>query len=212
MWLKTNTDATSVLNGRLPLISTIAPISPTARANASATPERIPGRMFGSTMLRKTRNSLAPSDARGFLRLEVELEQHRLHRAHDERQRLEEQREHDRLPRERDVDAERRLRPVEREQRQAGDDRRQRERQVDDRVDEALAAEVVADEHPGGDRSEDRVDERRRSTAAPSVSFSAATASGAVATDQNSLPAVLPRRPDERRDREEHDHARGTSS
>ena len=62
MWLKTKTDAASVLYGRFPEISTSAPISPTARANASATPERIPGRMFGSTMLRKTRASLAPSD------------------------------------------------------------------------------------------------------------------------------------------------------
>ena len=35
IWLKTKTDATSVLNGRFPEISTIAPISPTARANAS---------------------------------------------------------------------------------------------------------------------------------------------------------------------------------
>ena len=56
------TDATSVLNGRLPAMSTSAPISPTARAKASATPERMPGRMFGRTMLRKTRSSLAPSE------------------------------------------------------------------------------------------------------------------------------------------------------
>ena len=62
MWLKTNTDATSVLYGRFPEIRTSAPISPTARANASATPERMPGRMFGRTMLRKTRNSPAPSE------------------------------------------------------------------------------------------------------------------------------------------------------
>ena len=100
-------------------MSTSAPISPTARANASATPERIPGRMFGSTMLRKTRRLAGAERARGLLRLVVELEQHGLHRAHDERQRHEEQREHDRRARERDVDADRRLRAVEREQRQA---------------------------------------------------------------------------------------------
>ena len=41
---------------------TIAPISPTARANAIATPERIPGRMFGNTILRNVVNSLAPSE------------------------------------------------------------------------------------------------------------------------------------------------------
>src|SRR3712207_8558459 len=55
---------------------------------------------------------------------------------------------------------------VERQQREAGDDRRQRERQVDERVDEALAAEVVADQHPGDDRAHHRVDrgEDRKST------------------------------------------------
>ena len=48
----TNTDATSVLKGRLPLISTIAPNSPTARPNASATPARIAGRSAGRTIRR----------------------------------------------------------------------------------------------------------------------------------------------------------------
>ena len=96
MWLKTKTDAASVLYGRFPEISTSAPISPTARANASATPERMPGRMFGSTMLRKTRSSLAPSERAASSHLAVELEQHGLHRAHDERQRDEEQRQDDR--------------------------------------------------------------------------------------------------------------------
>ena len=43
-------------------MSTSAPISPTARAKASATPERIPGRMFGSTIRRKTARSEAPSE------------------------------------------------------------------------------------------------------------------------------------------------------
>ena len=56
------TEATSVLKGRLPEMSTSAPISPTARANASATPERIPGRMFGSTIRRKSSSSHAPSE------------------------------------------------------------------------------------------------------------------------------------------------------
>ena len=62
--------------------------------------------------------------------------------------------------REGDVDVDRRLRPVEREQRQPGDDRRQRERKVDDRVHERLAAEVVADEHPRGDRPQHCVEHR----------------------------------------------------
>ena len=45
------------------------------------------------------------------------------------------------------------LRPVERQQREAGDDRRQRERQVDQRVDDALAAEAVAHQHPRDQRA-----------------------------------------------------------
>ena len=56
------------------------------------------------------------------------------------------------------------VRAVEREQRQPGDDRRQREGKVDDRVHERLAAEVVADEHPGGDRPQHRVEHARRAS------------------------------------------------
>ena len=47
---KMKTDATSVLNGRFPEISTIEPNSPIARAKASATPDRIAGNRFGKTM------------------------------------------------------------------------------------------------------------------------------------------------------------------
>ena len=43
------------------------------------------------------------------------------------------------------------------------------------------------------------------SSAAPRLSLSAATASGCVATDQNCAQAVLPRRPDERGDRQDDD-------
>jgi hypothetical protein len=50
--------------------------------------------------------------------------------------------------------------PVQGEQREPGDDRRQREGQVDDRVDDPLAAEVVADEDPRDERAEHDVDER----------------------------------------------------
>ena len=154
LWMcwKMKTEATWVLNGRLPEMRTSAPISPTARAKASATPERIPGRMFGRTTRRKTVVSPAPSDRAASSISRVELEQHGLHRADDERQRDEQQREDDGGARAGDVDPDRRARPVERDQRQPGDDRRQREREVDDRVDDVLAAEVVADEHPGDDR------------------------------------------------------------
>src|SRR6266545_3034626 len=60
---KMYTDATSVLNGRFPEISTTAPNSPTARAKASATPERIAGSRFGKMMRRKIAKRDAPSDA-----------------------------------------------------------------------------------------------------------------------------------------------------
>ena len=90
---------------------------------------------------RKIVNGPAPERGGGLLHLAVELHQHRLDRAHDERQRHEQQREQRRRCACRRRDAERARGPVERQQREAGDDRRQGEGQVDDRVDDALAAE-----------------------------------------------------------------------
>ena len=90
---------------------TSEPNSPTAFANASATPERIPGGMFGRTTRRNVCSCEAPSERARLLHLPVELEQDRLHRPDDERQRDEEHRGHDRRLRERDVDPDRRLRP-----------------------------------------------------------------------------------------------------
>ena len=139
---------------------TSEPNSPTAFANASATPERIPGRMFGRTIRRKVVTLGRAERARRLLHLRVELLEHGLHRPDDERQRDEHQREDDRRARVGDVDADRRARAVEREQREAGDDRRQREGQVDHRVHHRLAAELVADQHPGGDRPEHGVEQR----------------------------------------------------
>ena len=48
-------------NGTLPLISTIEPNSPTARAKLSATPERIAGASVGSTIRRMIVPELAPA-------------------------------------------------------------------------------------------------------------------------------------------------------
>ena len=59
-------------------------------------------------------SSLGAERAGRLLHLAVELDQHRLHRPHDERQRHEEQREEDRAAREGEVDADRGARPVER--------------------------------------------------------------------------------------------------
>ena len=119
----------------------------------------IAGASVGSTIRRSTVSRARAQRRRGFLHREVELEQHRLHRAHDERQRHEQQRQHDRRARERDVDADRAALAVERQQHDAGDDRRQRERQVDQRVDDGLAGELVAHQHPRDQRAEDGVDE-----------------------------------------------------
>ena len=77
---------------------------------------------------------------RGLLHLAVELHEHRLHRAHDERQRHEEQREHDRRPGVGHVDADRALGPYSASSVRPATIVGQRERQVDERVDEALAA------------------------------------------------------------------------
>ena len=52
--------------------------------------------MFGSTIRRNVGELARAERARRLLHLGVELEQHRLHRAHDERQRHEEQRQEDR--------------------------------------------------------------------------------------------------------------------
>ena len=50
---KTNTEATSVLNGRLPEMSTTDPNSPSARAKPSPAPATIAQRRLGSTTRRK---------------------------------------------------------------------------------------------------------------------------------------------------------------
>ena len=141
-------------------IRTTEPNSPTARAKPSAAPETMAGTRLGRMIRRKVVSAGRAERRRGLLHLAVELEQHGLHRPHDERQRHEQQRQDDRRPRADDVDAGRAVGPVERQQRDAGDDRRQREGQVDERVDDALARELVADEDPGHERARHRVDRR----------------------------------------------------
>ena len=94
-----------------------------------------------------------PERGRRLLHLLVQLHQQRLHGAGDEGQGDEAEGDDDRDPGEGDVEPDRAFRPVEGEQGEAGDDRRQREGQVDQRVDGALAGELVADEDPGDDRA-----------------------------------------------------------
>ncbi len=136
------------------------PNSPTAFANARATPDKDPGQDRGQDDPAERRPAAGAEGVRGLLELGIDLDQQGLHGSDHERKRHEEQAERDRRPRVRDVDTDRRLRPVEREQRQSRDDRRQGEREVDDGVDHALAAELVTDEHPRGQRPEHGVQER----------------------------------------------------
>ena len=72
----------------------IEPNSPTARPNARPTPARIAGRSAGRMIRRNVVNALGAERLGGLLGLALEADQHRLDRAHDERQRHEQQREH----------------------------------------------------------------------------------------------------------------------
>ena len=155
---KTYSDATSVLNGRLPAIRITAPNSPIARANASATPERSAGKRCGKTMRRRIVKTARAERRGSFLHLAVELDQHRLHGADDERQRHEEERHQHAPARVCRIHVHGAARSVQREQRQTGNDRRQGKRQVDQRVHEPLARKVVADERPRERRARHRVD------------------------------------------------------
>ena len=127
--------------------------------------------------------------------LGVEVLQHRLHRAHDERQADEDQCHHDAERGVRDLDAERLQQAAEpavagpdRGQRDAGDRGRQRERQVDQRVDQPLAGEAVAHQHPGDDQAEDGVD-RGAASAVAKLTRKAASTRGEASVGQISPPA-----------------------
>ena len=63
MFEKICTDATCVLNGMFPEMRMTAPNSPTARAKASATPERMAGTRFGRITRRKIVKPPAPREA-----------------------------------------------------------------------------------------------------------------------------------------------------
>ena len=90
-------------------------------------------------MRRNVVNLLGAERRGGLLHLHVELDQHRLHRSHDERQRHEQQGDDDTGACVGQLESDRALGAVESQQHESGDDRRQGERQVDERVDDALA-------------------------------------------------------------------------
>ena len=185
---------------------TSEPNSPTAFANASATPDRIPGRMFGKTTRRNVVELGGAERAGRLLHLRVELLQHGLHRADDERQRDEQQREHDRRPRVGDVDADRRARPVEGE-RASGP-----RRSSAGRTGRSITAFTSALPRKSSRTSTQAVIVPRTAfgsettSDAPRVSFSAATACGLETASQKPVCAVLRRRPDEGGERQHDEH------
>ena len=104
-----NSEATWVL-GRLPEIRTSEPNSPIARANASAVPGEDRRPQVREDDPAEGRQRPGAERRGGLLHLPVELEQHRLHGADDERQGDEQQRHDDAGPREGDVDPDRAVR------------------------------------------------------------------------------------------------------
>ena len=128
------------------------------------------------------------------LHLDVELDQHRLHRAHHERKSDEQQRDDDPRTGVRELEPDWAVDPVEREQHESRDDRREREWQVDQSVDDPLAAEVVAHEHPRDQRPDAWRSATATNSALATVSRIAAAASGVVAASQNDAnPFCCPR-------------------
>ena len=93
----TRTETTSVENGLLPLSSTSEPYSAIARANDSAAPAAIAGTRLGRMIRRKIVSRVRAQGGGCLLDVVLELLEHRLHRADDERQRHERQRQEHRL-------------------------------------------------------------------------------------------------------------------
>ena len=96
--------AISVLIGRFPEMKTTDPYSPSARANASVKPVSSAGMIAGSMTRRKICQRLRRGCG-GFLDVDREILQHRLHGAHDERQADERERQNHAERRERDANA-----------------------------------------------------------------------------------------------------------
>ena len=148
----------------------VAPNSPIALAKHRMAPAITPGRQSGRVMVANTQNGLAPSvpaaDSRRASTASIERRMARTskreahHRAGQRRS----------GPAEGEDDAEGlveegadRPAPAERDQQQvAGDDRRQDQRQVDQRVQEALAPELPARQQPGDGDAEGQAGQGRR--------------------------------------------------
>ena len=177
-----------------------------AREARAPQPVRMAGTRLGRTMRRSTVGVDAPSDAAASSISWSSSSQHRLHGAHHEGQRDEQQREHDARLRVGDVDTEGALRPVQRQQRQAGHDGGQGEGQVDEGVDDGLAGEVVAHQDPGDERAHHDVDDHHHERDVR-VSCSAASACGEVTAATKSSTPSDDRAPQDGGDGDEHEQA-----
>ena len=134
-------------------------------------------RMAGMVIRRNACHVVAPSVHAACSCSTPISSQHRLDRAHDQRQRDEDGREHHPGDREDDVEAavgqpaaDRRERAVHQDQGEPDDDRRHGQRQVDERVEHPLAPELVPGQQDRGADAEhgvrdDRDDGDRRGSA-----------------------------------------------
>ncbi len=155
--------------GRFPAMKITDPYSPTARAKASAKP--VSKRREDRRQDHAGEGLPAARAERGrrFLELGIKVEQHRLHRAHHERQADEDQGHQNAERGERNLHAGEREQPAEPailgeqgRERNARDRRRQRKRNIDDRIEQPPPRKLVAHQRPGHDRAEDKIDRRRR--------------------------------------------------
>ncbi len=150
------------MNGRFPEMSTTEPNSPTARANARATPERIAGSRFGKTTRRKMAKRFAPSDAAASS----------ISRSSSFSTGWTVRTTNGSVTNRSAITTETRVKatliptgligPYSASSVNPATIVGQREREVDERVHETLARELVAHEHPRDRRSGDRVDRARR--------------------------------------------------
>ncbi len=171
----------------LPAMKITEPYSPTARAKASTKPVSTAGQSAGSSTRQKVMPARGAEAGGRLLDLLVDLLDDRLHGAHHEGQADEDQRDDDAERREGHLDAQRlkhaadpAVRRVERGERDARHGGRQREGQVDQCVDQALAGEAVAHQHPGDDQAEHGVDRAPRSAPRRSSAGSEASTRGCV--------------------------------
>ena len=153
----------------LPEMKTIEPYSPMARANASANPVRTAGNSDGAMMLHKRAQPAGAERRGGFLHFALEILQHRLKRSHDERQADKGQRDHDPEPRVGALDAERHEIIAQASRWRQTDwpasgpqPRSARRRENPPSRRSTGGPGIVAHEHPGQQRAEDGVGQRRR--------------------------------------------------